>query len=95
MNGKRIKGDVGLMLAIVFLLVETTTRLNRMRAILSITILLTMICYNIKTNPCYVDIASISPPFCSILALPLLIYHARLTFSGQVLLLVFFGHLPW
>jgi hypothetical protein len=26
-----------------------------MRAILSITILLTMICYNIKTRPCYVD----------------------------------------
>ncbi|KAG1369531.1 hypothetical protein G6F61_012253 [Rhizopus arrhizus] len=50
--------NMGLMLAIVFLLVETTTRLNRMRAILSITILLTMICYNIKTNPCYVDIAS-------------------------------------
>ncbi|KAI8087374.1 hypothetical protein BDF21DRAFT_310941, partial [Thamnidium elegans] len=46
---------VGLLLAIVFLLVESTTNVNRMRAILSITILLTMICYNIKTRPCYVD----------------------------------------
>jgi hypothetical protein len=26
-----------------------------MRAILSIIIVLTMICYNIKTKPCYVD----------------------------------------
>ncbi|RCI06275.1 hypothetical protein CU098_005446 [Rhizopus stolonifer] len=47
--------NMGLLLAIVFLLVESTTRVNRMRAILSITILLTMICYNIKTSPCYVD----------------------------------------
>ncbi|KAG0168628.1 hypothetical protein DFQ28_004607 [Apophysomyces sp. BC1034] len=46
---------MGLMLAIVFLLVESTTNKNRMRAILSITIILTMICYNIKTRPCYVD----------------------------------------
>ncbi|KAI9267819.1 hypothetical protein BY458DRAFT_437014, partial [Sporodiniella umbellata] len=46
---------IGLLLAIVFLLVESTTKVNRMRAILSITILLTMICYNIKTSPCYVD----------------------------------------
>lgn len=45
----------GLLLAINFLLVESTTKQNRMRAILSITILLTMICYNIKTRPCYVD----------------------------------------
>lgn len=42
-------------MAINFLLVESTTNQNRMRAILSITILLTMICYNIKTRPCYVD----------------------------------------
>jgi magnesium-transporting ATPase (P-type) len=47
--------NMGLLLAIVFLLVESTTNVNRMRAILSITILLTMICYNIKTRPCYVD----------------------------------------
>ncbi|KAI8356210.1 hypothetical protein BD560DRAFT_406851 [Blakeslea trispora] len=47
--------NMGLLLAIVFLLVESTTNINRMRAILSITILLTMICYNIKTQPCYVD----------------------------------------
>ncbi|RCH88682.1 hypothetical protein CU097_009559 [Rhizopus azygosporus] len=47
--------NMGLLLAIVFLLVESTTKVNRMRAILSITILLTMICYNIKTRPCYVD----------------------------------------
>ncbi|KAI9364209.1 hypothetical protein BD770DRAFT_313996, partial [Pilaira anomala] len=46
---------IGLLLAIVFLLVESTTNVNRLRAILSITILLTMICYNIKTRPCYVD----------------------------------------
>ncbi|KAI8086725.1 uncharacterized protein BX664DRAFT_236648, partial [Halteromyces radiatus] len=46
---------IGLLLAIVFLLVESTTNKNRMRAILSIIILLTMICYNIKTKPCYVD----------------------------------------
>lgn len=46
---------IGLLLTIVYLLVETTTNRNRMRAILSITILLTMICYNIKTRPCYVD----------------------------------------
>ncbi|KAL0097184.1 hypothetical protein J3Q64DRAFT_1631987, partial [Phycomyces blakesleeanus] len=45
----------GLLLAIVFLLVESTTNKNRMRAIMSITILLTMICYNIKSKPCYVD----------------------------------------
>ncbi|KAI8643246.1 hypothetical protein BD408DRAFT_385886 [Parasitella parasitica] len=47
--------NMGLLLAIVFLLVESTTNVNRMRAVLSITILLTMICYNIKTRPCYVD----------------------------------------
>lgn len=47
--------QAGLLLAIVFLLVESTTNVNRMRAVLSITILLTMICYNIKTRPCYVD----------------------------------------
>ncbi|KAK4516073.1 Protein ccc1 [Mucor velutinosus] len=47
--------NMGLLLAIVFLLVESTTNVNRMRAILSIAILLTMICYNIKTRPCYVD----------------------------------------
>ncbi|ORX52411.1 hypothetical protein DM01DRAFT_1408287 [Hesseltinella vesiculosa] len=47
--------NMGLLLAIVFLLVESTTNKNRMRAILSIIILLTMICYNIKTKPCYVD----------------------------------------
>ncbi|KAL1927812.1 hypothetical protein VTP01DRAFT_3633 [Rhizomucor pusillus] len=47
--------NMGLLLAIVFLLVESTTNKNRMRAILSITILLTMICYNIKARPCYVD----------------------------------------
>ncbi|OBZ80664.1 hypothetical protein A0J61_11287, partial [Choanephora cucurbitarum] len=47
--------NMGLLLAIVFLLVESTTNINRMRAILSIIILLTMICYNIKTQPCYVD----------------------------------------
>ncbi|KAI9009340.1 hypothetical protein CLU79DRAFT_775226 [Phycomyces nitens] len=47
--------NMGLLLAIVFLLVESTTNKNRMRAIMSITILLTMICYNIKTKPCYVD----------------------------------------
>ncbi|KAI7864326.1 hypothetical protein BDF14DRAFT_1835286 [Spinellus fusiger] len=47
--------NMGLLLAIVFLLVESTTNKNRMRAILSITIILTMICYNIKTSPCYVD----------------------------------------
>ncbi|KAI8367478.1 uncharacterized protein BYT42DRAFT_470519, partial [Radiomyces spectabilis] len=45
----------GLLLANVFLLVESTSTKNRMRAILSIIILLTMICYNIKTRPCYVD----------------------------------------
>ncbi|KAI7906270.1 uncharacterized protein BX663DRAFT_428930, partial [Cokeromyces recurvatus] len=45
----------GLLLAIVFLLVESTTNVNRIRAILSIIILLTMICYNIKIRPCYVD----------------------------------------
>ncbi|KAI9317565.1 hypothetical protein BX666DRAFT_1938529 [Dichotomocladium elegans] len=47
--------NMGLLLAIVYLLVETTTNRNRMRAILSIVIILTMICYNIKTQPCYVD----------------------------------------
>ncbi|KAJ2959217.1 hypothetical protein NQZ79_g5318 [Umbelopsis isabellina] len=47
--------NMGLLLAINFLLVESTTNQNRLRAILSITILLTMICYNIKTRPCYVD----------------------------------------
>ncbi|KAI9474194.1 MAG: hypothetical protein EXX96DRAFT_580994 [Benjaminiella poitrasii] len=47
--------NMGLLLAIVFLLVESTTNVNRMRAILSITILLAMICYNIKIRPCYVD----------------------------------------
>jgi hypothetical protein len=47
--------NMGLLLALVFLLVESTTNVNRMRAILSITIILTMICYNIKTRPCYVD----------------------------------------
>ncbi|KAI8142122.1 hypothetical protein BJV82DRAFT_615628 [Fennellomyces sp. T-0311] len=47
--------NMGLFLAIVYLLVETTSDRNRMRAILSIMILLTMICYNIKTRPCYVD----------------------------------------
>ncbi|KAI8073921.1 hypothetical protein BC940DRAFT_289521 [Gongronella butleri] len=47
--------NMGLLLAIVFLLVESTTNKNRLRAILSIIILLTMICYNIKTRPCYVD----------------------------------------
>lgn len=52
---KNSKCNLGLLLAIVFLLVESTTNVNRMRAILSITILLTMICYNIKTRPCYVD----------------------------------------
>jgi F0F1-type ATP synthase membrane subunit a len=46
---------LGLLLALVFLLVESTTSSNRMRAILSMVILLTMICYNIKTRPCYVD----------------------------------------
>ncbi|KAI8883388.1 hypothetical protein K501DRAFT_333407 [Backusella circina FSU 941] len=47
--------NMGLLLALVFLLVESTTSSNRMRAILSMVILLTMICYNIKTRPCYVD----------------------------------------
>ncbi|KAG1041158.1 hypothetical protein G6F43_012158 [Rhizopus delemar] len=47
--------NMGLLLAIVFLLVESTTKVNRMRALLSTAILFTMICYNIKTSPCYVD----------------------------------------
>ncbi|KAI9243803.1 hypothetical protein BDA99DRAFT_426957, partial [Phascolomyces articulosus] len=54
----------GLFLAIVYLLVETTSQKNRIRAILSIMILLTMICYNIKTRPCYVDKVT---SFCCIL----------------------------
>jgi hypothetical protein len=57
---------LGLLLALVFLLVESTTSANRMRAILSMVILLTMICYNIKTRPCYVDkvnrkVSTVSP----------------------------------
>ena len=51
---------IGLFLAIVYLLVETTSEKNRMRAILSIIILLTMICYNIKARPCYVDKVNLS-----------------------------------
>ncbi|KAI8986049.1 hypothetical protein BDB01DRAFT_787496 [Pilobolus umbonatus] len=47
--------NMGLLLAIVYLLVESTTHVNRMRSILSIIIILTMICYNIKIRPCYVD----------------------------------------
>ncbi|KAI9309456.1 hypothetical protein BJ944DRAFT_194156 [Cunninghamella echinulata] len=61
--------NMGLLLAIVFLLVESTTKQNRMRAILSIIILLTMICYNIKAKPCYVDIVNFfrTASFCCIL----------------------------
>ncbi|CAO3628479.1 unnamed protein product [Cunninghamella blakesleeana] len=61
--------NMGLLLAIVFLLVESTTKQIRMRAILSIIILLIMICYNIKARPCYVDIVNFfrTTSFCCIL----------------------------
>lgn len=83
---------IGLLLAIVFLLVESTTNVNRMRAILSITILLTMICYNIKTRPCYVD--KVNQPVFYIQSFQyVLIYLPRSIFSEQHLLLVYCGRL--
>ncbi|KAG1474921.1 hypothetical protein G6F56_000052 [Rhizopus delemar] len=47
--------NMGLLMGIVSLLVESTKKSSLTRAILYIVILLTMICYNIKTNPCYVN----------------------------------------
>ncbi|KAI9269959.1 hypothetical protein BY458DRAFT_510382 [Sporodiniella umbellata] len=55
--------NMGLLMAIIYLLVESTTKTSRMRAILSILILFIMICYNLKTRPCYVNTVSSPLPF--------------------------------
>ncbi|KAL1923472.1 uncharacterized protein VTP21DRAFT_8452 [Calcarisporiella thermophila] len=47
--------NMALMLMIDFLLIQHNQMQTRLRGVLSITILLTMVCYNIKVRPCYVD----------------------------------------